>query len=150
MPDLKKQLLDSCTAFVEERAAKLGNRMKEIEESLLSETKSTAGDKHETGRAMLQIEREKTGKQLAEVRKLQETLLKVDISPDPALIHLGSLVYTSQANYFLAISCGKITVNKEDFFAIAPNTPIGQLLLGKKAGDEVSFNGRPIRIEKVV
>ena len=34
----------------------------ELQQSLDSETKSSAGDKHETGRAMLQIDLEKAGK----------------------------------------------------------------------------------------
>ena len=41
--------------------------MKEIKEALFEEIKSSVGDKHETGRAMLQLEREKVGNQFYEV-----------------------------------------------------------------------------------
>ena len=73
----KPQLYVFCRAFVEERIARIQNNIKGIQEALTSETKSSAGDKHETGRAMLQLEREKLGRQLAEAEKMKQTLLKV-------------------------------------------------------------------------
>ncbi len=39
--------------------------------ALFSETKSSAGDKHETGRAMLQLEMEKTSQQLAVINQMK-------------------------------------------------------------------------------
>ena len=76
---LKKDLYAQCLKFVEDRYLKIHNQINEIQESLTSETKSSAGDKHETGRAMLQLEREKVGQQLAEVEKLKEGLSKIDV-----------------------------------------------------------------------
>jgi len=143
---LKEELLKQCRLFVDNRLKKIQETLLDIQQSLLSETKSSAGDKHETGRAMLQLEREKTGKQLAEVQKLNEMLSKIDLTTSGEHIRLGSIVYTSQATYFIAISTGLISVSNEQFFAIAPNTPIGKLLLGKKVNDEVFFNGKKITI----
>ena len=65
--EIKRQLYSQCVDFVEERLSNIQNQIRAIQESLTSETKSSAGDKHETGRAMLQLEREKAGQQLAEV-----------------------------------------------------------------------------------
>ena len=47
----------------------------DAQNGLQSESKSSAGDKHETGRAMLQLEAEKLGKQLQE----SLTLLKSNL-----------------------------------------------------------------------
>ncbi|NAS31006.1 3-oxoacyl-ACP synthase [Flavobacteriaceae bacterium R38] len=149
MAVLKEALLEQCQLFVDERLKKLQKTIHDIQESLLSETKSSAGDKHETGRAMLQLEREKTGKQLAEVQKLNEMLNKIDLTITGEHIRLGSIVYTSQANYFIAISTGLLSVSNEQFFAIAPNTPIGKLLLGKKVNDDIFFNGKQIKITSI-
>ena len=52
----------------------------DIEQALRDESKGTSGDKHHTERAMLQIEREATGKQLREIEKVMLQLDKVTIS----------------------------------------------------------------------
>ncbi|NER17244.1 3-oxoacyl-ACP synthase [Spongiivirga citrea] len=147
---IKRQLHNKCQEFVTERLQRIQKRIDDIEASLLSETKSSAGDKHETGRAMLQLEREKSGAQLAQVQALLELLTKVNIDNTTTNVGLGSLVITNQANYFIAISAGEIVVDNTTYFAVAANTPIGKLLLGKKVGDEIVFNENAIRITQVV
>ena len=74
---LKQNLYNQCQEFIDNRFETIQNTIKDIQKSLLSETKSSAGDKHETGRAMLQLEREKAGQQLAEIQKIKEILLKL-------------------------------------------------------------------------
>ena len=145
--DLKQKLYQLCCDFVENRRNIVQTTINEIQESLTSETKSSAGDKHETGRAMLQLEREKAGRQLAEIEKLAENLSKVNPDSASIIVGLGSVVYTTQANYFIAISAGQFEVDGIKFFAIAPNTPIGMLLMGKKVGDELNFRDTKFLIE---
>ncbi len=138
-----------CRDFVENRRKTVQNTINEIQESLTSETKSSAGDKHETGRAMLQLEREKAGLQLAEIEKLTKSLSKIDVTLTSKTVGLGSIVYTSQANYFIAISAGQIEVDGTKFFAISPITPIGLLLTGKSVGDDCVFRAQIIKILNV-
>ena len=139
MSALKVKLYQQCCAFVNDRLQSVKKNINEIEQSLLSETKSSAGDKHETGRAMLQLEREKAGRQLAEVQKLNEVLARIDASKTSSIIALGSIVYTSKANYFIAVSAGQLNIGDTLFYAISSNTPIGKLLLSKKEGDKIEF-----------
>lgn len=146
---LKQRLYEQCVNFVEDRISKIQNQINGIQESLMSETKSSAGDKHETGRAMLQLEREKAGQQLAEVEKLKEALSKIDVDKTSDIIGLGSVVVTKKANYFIAVSAGQLEVESDKFFAISPNTPIGLLLIGKKADDEIVFREQRFVIETV-
>ncbi len=65
--EVKNYLYNYCFEFIESRLCTIINTILDLRESLDSETKSSAGDKHETGRAMLQLEREKAGSQLAEI-----------------------------------------------------------------------------------
>lgn len=146
---IKQQLLNTCKEYVYQRLHKLRVQVKSLEESLNSETKSSAGDKHETGRAMVQLEREKTGKQLFEAEKIEKLISKVNIENTSEVIKLGSLVITSQVNYFIAISAGKVEIENVSYYAIAPDTPIGKLLLGKKVEEEVIFNETCFRILKI-
>lgn len=146
---VKQELYKQCVDFMEERFSNIQNQIIEIQESLTSETKSSAGDKHETGRAMLQLEREKAGQQLAEVEKLKEALSKIDIEKSSETIGLGSVVFTTKVNYFIAISAGQLEVGSDKFFAISPNTPIGLLLMGKKTDDNIRFREQDFLIKTV-
>ncbi|MFP2995321.1 3-oxoacyl-ACP synthase [Spongiivirga sp. MCCC 1A20706] len=148
---IKTQLYSKCQEFVSERLKRIQNRIVDIETSLKSETKSTAGDKHETGRAMLQLEREKSGAQLAQIQSVQQLLAKVNIqNSSGSSISLGSLVITNRANYFIAISAGQIEIDGQEYLAVAANTPIGKVLLGKKVDDEVIFNGNSMQITRII
>ncbi len=148
--NIKHKLYDACFQFIENRLLTVHKTINEIQESLTSETKSSAGDKHETGRAMLQLEREKAGNQLSEIVKVKEALSKISVEKTSSTIGLGSVVYTTKANYYIAISAGELSVDKDKFYAISPNTPIGKLLFGKGVGDAVAFRDLKFKVVEVV
>ncbi|MDU8884736.1 3-oxoacyl-ACP synthase [Yeosuana sp. MJ-SS3] len=128
----------------------INTAISEIQESLTSETKSSAGDKHETSRAMLQIEREKIGNQFAETQKLKHTLSKIKITKASNAVTLGSIVYTTQNNYFVSISIGELKINDLTFYAVSLNTPIGKLLLSKRIGDEIVFRNEKFEVTDII
>ena len=136
---LKHKLYQECQLFINHRFQAIQNSITDIQNGLESETKSSAGDKHETGRAMLQLEREKAGHQLAEIEKQQEILQKINLNRTLQNVAFGSLVSTTQFNYFIAISAGKIIVENKNYYAISVSTPIAQLLLSKQTGDRIKF-----------
>ena len=144
--EIKAQLLEKCKIFVENRLQNIQKTITSNQHALTSEVKSSAGDKHETGRAMLQLEIEKASQQLLGVAEMKTTLSKIDVSKKSAVIHLGSLVYTNFGYFFLSISAGKFTVENDVFFAVSISSPIGKLLLGKKENDTFSFNGKVYNI----
>jgi transcription elongation GreA/GreB family factor len=137
---IKQQLYNRCQVFLNNRLEVIQNTIADIQNSLQSETKSSAGDKHETGRAMLQLEREKAGHQLAELQKLNETLEN---------IALGSLVLTTHLNYFIAISAGEIEAEGNDYYAISAATPMAILLLSKQVGDLIEFRDTKFTITEI-
>ena len=145
----KKELYNLCLIFANNRLQTIEEIISSNQKALQSETKSSAGDKHETGRAMLQLEIEKAGQQLQGILEMKDTLAKMDIAKKSTVAHLGSLVKTNQATYFLSISAGQLTVNNENYFAVSFSSPIGKLLLGKKEKDEVVFNGKKIIIIRI-
>ena len=137
---IKLQLHKACELFVNERLKTVTNTIESNQKDLLSETKSSAGDKHETGRAMLQLEMEKAGQQLAVINDMKTVLSKIVVENTSEKVCLGSLIITNKANYYLAISAGKLTINAVDYFAVSTNSPIGKQLLGQKKGDIITFN----------
>ena len=146
---IKQALHDSCALFTQNRLDTINKTISELQESLTSETKSSAGDKHETGRAMVQLEREKAGHQLAQIQKVNQLLAKISTEKTSKIIGLGSVVYTTKANYYIAISAGELEVDAQKFYAIAANTPIAQLLLGKTIGDDIVFRAQNFSITNV-
>ncbi len=147
--NLKENLYQFCATYVEERINRIQSRIKEVQVALGAETKSSAGDKHETGRAMLQLEREKFGQQLAEAEKTKEVLAKVNIKDKSKWASLGNLVNTSKANYFLGISAGEYQEENHLVYCISAVTPIGKLLMGKSVGDTVTFNKEEIKVLEI-
>jgi len=137
---IKQQLLEACFDFVKEKHSTISESIASNKKDLFSETKSSAGDKHETGRAMIQLEMEKSGQQLAEVNFMQTVLNKIIVDKSSEIVCLGSLIKTSKGTYFLAISVGKVVVEQQNYFVISGQSPIGKQLLGKKVGDLVPFN----------
>ena len=65
----------SCIDLLEIKIDVIKKKTASIEQALQSETKNTAGDKHETSRAMLQLEREQSGQKIAEYKSYLEILL---------------------------------------------------------------------------
>lgn len=116
-------------------------KLDDLQESLKHETKSTAGDKHETARAFVHIEQENTGRQL-------EVLLqqKADLQSFSAIIIHdtiipGALVKTDHGWLYISASIGKAVVAGETVFALSPQSPLGKKLMGCKMDDAVEING---------
>jgi hypothetical protein len=147
--DIKKHLFDSCVDFVDRRSDNINQILSSNKNSLASETKSSAGDKHETGRAMMQLEMEKASQQLAGLNEMNLVLHRINVSESSKMVSLGSLVITSQGNYFLAISAGKITYSGKIYYAVSVGSPIGKMLLGKAVGSNLYLNGKSFTILEI-
>lgn len=138
--NIKEELYKQCITYVNNRLQTIEEIISSNQKALQSETKSSAGDKHETGRAMLQLEMEKAGQQINGVVKMKETLSKINLKGSSEVAHLGCVIKTTKASFFLSISAGELIVNNENYFAISVSSPIGRILLGKKEGNTFVFN----------
>lgn len=147
--ELKTQLLQHCQKQVDSRYSRIKQTIADIVESLLEESKSSSGDKHETGRAMLQIDRENAGKQLLEIEKIAQLLNKIDVKTSSDYARLGSLIYTDKFKYFISISVGAVSIENTDYLCVALNSPVGLLLSGKKKGEDFILNGSSYKITNV-
>lgn len=146
MSEIKQSLYKLCVAQVEERIARLQTEMKALKVSAETDTKSSMGDKYETAREMINLEKGKIDQQLAEALKGKQVLDSIDPEKSYTSGALGSLAKTSNATYFLSISIGKVSLEGVGYFVISPMSPIGQQLLNKKAGEGFSFAGKKVEI----
>ncbi len=147
--EIKEKLLQACRDFAQEKLAAIQNTLSELSDSVGSDSKSTAGDKHETGRAMLHLEQEKAGEQLKQAQDTLRAIDKINIQKLNTSIAAGSLVKTNIGNFFIAISAGKITIDKVDYYAVSPKAPIAQKLIGLVKNDKLKFNGIDYSIEQI-
>ena len=137
---IKELLYAHCKKYLESKRSLLEEQKKTLQLALTSEDKSTAGDKHETGRAMIHLEREKLGNQMAMVDKSWQKLnaLKNHLSTNS--VGLGSVVLTDDANYYISIASNFCKINSKKYYCISAQSPIGKILLGKKVNDKFEFN----------
>ncbi|MGQ7869086.1 hypothetical protein [Sunxiuqinia sp. sy24] len=146
---LKEQLLNQLRELLDERMDTTVKAIESAKEARDSDTKSSAGDKYETGRAMMQMELDKYQVQLSKTRSLKNELAKINPVIKLNRAEFGSLVVCNQGNYFLSVALGEIRVEQTDFFCLSMLSPLGQALRGKTAGDELVFNGQTIQIKSI-
>jgi transcription elongation GreA/GreB family factor len=147
---LKETLYQQCLDYVQQRmdAAELG--IKEAQQASKDDTKSSAGDKYETGREMAQQETNRNMAQLTEANKLKIALNSITTQPTIKLVETGSVVITNNGNFYIAISAGTLTVNDKAYFAISPASPIGFKMKGLKIGDMFELNGTTYKIDSIL
>ena len=145
----KEDLLQLCHASLDKRLQGLKQAQAAVDESMSGAVKSSAGDKHNTERAHLQLQSEKLGQQFKVLDQQRMVLSKIVTDSVTGRVHLGSLVQTDQQWYFLSIPAGALVLEDQSYWAIAPQSPIGQLLLGKAVGDSFSWNGKPQEIKAI-
>jgi hypothetical protein len=148
--DVKQQLFDKCKRSIDESLASLKSALDDAQESANADDKGSAGDKHETGRAMMHLEVEKITSQLAERSQLLSILARINPKETFSQSQLGSLIKTSQGIYFLAIALGKVELDGELVFVISPASPIGKSLMMCKVGSSFDFNGRNFLVEALI
>lgn len=145
----KHALIAHINDVLEEKMSVLQDRIVNIEESKNDDTKSSAGDKFETGREMMQAELDKIQGQLSILHTSYKQLHGIKDNPDSKQVEFGSLVTTNNGTYFISIGLGKVTIEEQTYYAISLASPIGRLLQHKYSGDKVVFQQRDIHIIKV-
>ncbi|AZI67527.1 hypothetical protein EIB71_07560 [Kaistella daneshvariae] len=126
--------------------AKLSEKIENLERLIAdtraanNETKSSMGDKYETSREMVQQEINNLQIQLNENLKARNSLQIINVNPHQN-VGLGSLVETDKGLFYIAVSLGEISFQKQKIFLISPESPLAKALSGNKTGDTISLNG---------
>lgn len=144
---MKQQLLTLLKTQFDTRVQAAQEAMQNAQDSANEETKSSAGDKYETGRAMAQIERDRHAQLFDQLRQERAVLDRID--PDFVFqrVGLGALVTTSVGVFFVSVSAGMVVVEGQKVIAMSPQSPLGASLMGKQAGDSFLFQQKKGVIE---
>ncbi|MCK6640517.1 MAG: hypothetical protein L6Q81_10540 [Bacteroidia bacterium] len=143
---MKEAVVAECRRVIHERISNLKSQMSELVNDAANDSKSTAGDKHETSRAMMQLEQEKLGAQLKILEEQQRQLEHIPLKNNSGKVSNGSLVETDRGWIFIGAALGKISVNNKDVICISQQSPLGKLLFIQETGSNVSLNNLKYQI----
>ena len=149
MAAVRSELIKACRDYLQTKVTVVSKAMDGLKEDLENESKSSAGDKFETGREMINIEWNKLSVQLNEYDRLGQILNRIEEHTPNGNVVLGSVVITDAARYFISIPAGEIRSGDEKYYAVGIKAPIAQILLGKKVGEKITFNGKDFTIKEI-
>lgn len=113
-----------------------------------NDTKSSMGDKYETGREMLQQEINNLQRQLNEVLNQQAVLQKITSDPSEK-VQNGALVKTNKGLFYVAVSMGEIVFENQKIMTVSAESPLVKIMYGKNAGENFIVNTIHQTIENI-
>ncbi|AWW00170.1 transcription elongation factor [Arcticibacterium luteifluviistationis] len=146
---MKKELLDIAKAKVQLRLSEAKKAMEAAQDAANEDTKSSAGDKFETSRAMAHNDHILYSRQWHEANHDWNILQSINPEQSFVLASQGSLVKTSMGLFFLCISSGVLEAGGEKVMLTSLLSPIGEILKGKKKGEKVNFRGKDLKVLSV-
>ncbi|HFA50564.1 MAG TPA: 3-oxoacyl-ACP synthase [Bacteroidetes bacterium] len=147
--DIKNQLYQACLQNIERR---ISNAQESLDAAIAAgneETKSSAGDKHETARTMMQIEQDKARAQLIKAMQLKNKLAQIKTNHKYDRATGGALAITGSGKFFISIGIGKINLGGETYYAVSPEAPIALAMMNKKEQEIVCFQNKEFVIQKI-
>ena len=144
--ELKQLVLDTLNNQIEA----IQNQISSLSQDAQNDAKSSAGDKHETGLAMMHLEQEKLNAKLAELLNMQQIAVKLSENKTVEKVVLGSIVKTSKAVFYLSVPIQSVNYKNTQVFCVSVHAPLIQHLLNKKLGTEVTFNNITYKILEIL
>lgn len=149
MKNLKKETHKHIISVLDEKLIHLSNAIEASMQSRDNETKSSMGDKYETGRAMVQSEIDKLVNNKIACKNLLDELKNINPEVESDIVNNGSLVETNHELFYFSIPYGKINIGNKEVFVISLFSPIGMVFKSKRAGDIINFKGKTYTIISV-
>src|SRR5690606_38435961 len=146
---IKQDLLQACMDYANKRISSYKNEVDTIKESIESNDKTSDND-DDSGNGKLFNDLEKNSQYLNEANKMLDGLKNMSPNTISDKVILGSVVKTTNNNFFISVSAGIIDLEDGSYFAISFHSPIGMLLMNKSKGDKVEFNGNSFTITEVI
>ncbi|PZX56722.1 hypothetical protein [Algoriphagus chordae] len=147
MNTFKEKIYQTAIAQVKEKINLLKAERKAINDGILEDTKSSAGDKFETGRETMSRDLMTVENQLKQANFEFDELCRFQAIKEPsATVQEGSLVQVGTDSYLISISLGQLIVDGQKLFMLSKNSPLGEILVGHKKSDQIEFRGRSILI----
>lgn len=149
LTSLKKSVLEAARTRLRTNAQDLRERINDLQAVTIgddnaesaSQTESTHGSDVELMNSLAE--------QLEHLQHDIDRLEEIDPSARPTAIQYGAVVLTDKRNFLIATSVEEFEVNGTAYLGVTPKAPLIQAMLGRKNGDEVTFNNITYQIKEV-
>lgn len=151
MNEFKAKVYQTAITQLKDKEILLSTERKNIIESILEEEKNSAGDKYETSRETMTQDLNTLEAQIRQGKYDLEELYRLQtIKETPPSVQEGALIKLGVDWFLIAVSIGQVKVEDSKVFLMSKNSPLGELLIGKKKKDQVNFRGKMHLIEELV
>ena len=141
---LKEAVLD----LISEKKADFQSQLLALQEASNADTKSSMGDKYETGRESINQSRDLLENQKVLLDRNEKIIEQTSVDPS-LIVTTGALIKIHLGWIWVAASIGKITCQGSDIQVVSADSPLVLALKGKRAGDTVNFRGSPTEILEI-
>ena len=146
---MKKRVVDFITILIKDKTRHLKFELDSIKKEKNNLKKSSAADKFEISRALMQTEYDKIHNQLLILKNQLRAIKSISLSDKKKKVGVGSFIKTNKSFYFISIGLGKQIIDNNAINIISLSSPIGKLLNNKKKGDKIVFNNKEELIENI-
>ena len=120
----KEALINFIEIILNDKISTLNKDINSLKEAQ-NDTKSSMGDKYETGRAMIQLELEKIPFKTNEQQRNAFNSPKINPKLKTETIQSGSLIKTNHGWLFISIGIGKVRLeNNAEVIVLSPISPL--------------------------
>jgi len=146
---IKQTLYNLCLAHITATINNAEELIADARDAAANETKSSAGDKYETAREMMQQEIDLNTARLNNAKAQEQVLKHIETDRISDTVIPGTLVQTDSGYFYIAVGAGQLMVDGVKYYAISMDSPLGVQLKGKQAGDSYELNGKRFQIKSV-
>lgn len=148
--DLKTRLHNHLFTLLKSRKSTLQAQRNQLSVESSESGKGSAGDKHEVGIAMAQLEVEKLDKQIVLLQQQLAVLQKLNPKHENNQVLHGALFRIDENWYYCSISFGQISLDETNYFCLSPEAPLFMALKGKKVNEQATFNQKFWQIQQIL
>lgn len=146
---MKQKVVAYYKQLVQDRIDVYQDLIESLTADAQNDAKSSAGDKHETALSMMQLEQEKLNYKLLEAITHLKALAAIDSQKKHTVIGIGSLVKVNDLTLLISVALPKINIDNQTVFAVSPNSPLVQQLMGKSVAHQFELNGKDYKVHSV-
>lgn len=139
----------SKTDFLAEIIRRISHQVDELKEELqgldseiANETKSSAGDKFETSREMMNQSRQNISGRIDTLKEQAHFLSQNQVRSTLTKVESGSLVETNEGYFFFGLALGNLKYKDHQVIALSFQSPLGEAFHHKKVGEKVIFRDK--------
>lgn len=146
---MKQKIIQHYSNFLQSKIDSLRQMIADLTEDAKNDAKGSAGDKHETALSMMHLEQEKLNQKLKEVIETKSIFDSIDFEKTNAKVTTGSLVLANDIYFLISVSLPKVELEEKTIFAVSPQAPLAQMLMGCVLGDQISLNNVVYKIQSI-